>query len=124
MKEPGTEGGVYLYTHWGGYELPARVQRTLQRKQRWSDHSYLARMLFTDMLDGDRGETGFGISLRMCDNEYPIILVDCANQKIGFAQPCYEADPVFRDGATWTFTEYIALSQEQLNEAFNEAPSR
>jgi hypothetical protein len=31
---------------------------------------------------------------------------------------------VFRDGATWTFTEFIALSQEQLNEAFNEAPSR
>ena len=33
MKEPGVEsGGVYLYTHWGGYELPGMVQQALLRK--------------------------------------------------------------------------------------------
>jgi len=39
--------GVYLYTHWGGYELPEVVRRALARgESRWSDAPYLARIVF------------------------------------------------------------------------------
>lgn len=54
---------VYLYTHWSGSDLPGIVSKSLRRgKDRWNDGPYLARILFCDMLNGDNGLTGFGIS--------------------------------------------------------------
>lgn len=83
------DGLVYLYTHWGGYELPQTVANALIRgKGRWDDESYLARIIFSEMIKDDvLDETGFGISTYQVDNEHPIIVVDCESKTVGFAEP-------------------------------------
>lgn len=54
--------GVYLYTHWEGDRLPSIVQRALAKKERWNDESYLARIIFCEMIKKAEDEfTGFGI---------------------------------------------------------------
>jgi hypothetical protein len=48
---------VFLYTHWGGLELPAVVTKALQDGQRrWDDAQYLARMVFCRMICGTDGK--------------------------------------------------------------------
>jgi len=84
VKNTDTQG-VFLYSHWGGTELPATVQKALKRKARWDDEQYLARIIFDTMTDGRAGDTGFGISAVIGDNSYPIIYLDCRTQEIGFA---------------------------------------
>lgn len=105
-------GRVYLYTHWYGHEMPAIAQDALRRKQRWGDAPYLARIVFCRMVRGQEGdETGFGISLRTCDNEHPICVINVDSQTVAF-----EADPN-KDwikhpviGKKFSFSEYCALS--------------
>ena len=97
-----SDQGVYLYTHWGGYELPKDVHKALSRQQRWTDAPYLARIVFHEMGGGTDKETGFGISTEMCDNEHLIIHLDCAEQRIGLSP----------EGETpnhwWTFDRFVS----------------
>jgi len=82
------DGGkrVFLYSHWSGGDLPQVLSKALGRKQRWSDGQYLARIIFCEMLAGSseglEGETGFGISAEVGDNEYPYLVVDCGAGKV------------------------------------------
>ena len=72
---------IYLYGHWMGTDSIRIVGDVLSRRDRWNDESYLTRMLFEKMIENDRGSsTGFGISTYMCDNEYPIIVLEPATQ--------------------------------------------
>jgi hypothetical protein len=89
-------GGVYLYTHWGGSEIKQTLQKALKKKWRWDDESYLARIIFCEMIRGEEsGETGFGISTGIVDNEYDILEVDVANQTV-------------QEGKRkWSFEEFI-----------------
>lgn len=102
---------VYLYTHWGGCELAADVQKALAKKWRWDDGSYLTRIIFDTMTDGSHGqETGFGIATYRPDNEHSIVVVDPNTQRIGFAFEGKEPDCYI----SWTFEEYIALPLEKV----------
>lgn len=68
--EPGDgQGGVFFYAHWRGTELPEIVASALDRgRGRWNDPSYLARIIFSEMIVGDvLGETGYGISSQPTD---------------------------------------------------------
>ena len=57
------EADLYLYTHWRGYDLANILKSALKHKDRWSDASYLARIIFCEMVKGKEAEeTGFGIS--------------------------------------------------------------
>jgi hypothetical protein len=88
--------GVYLYTHWGGSDLPDTVRKALMKKWRWSDPSYLARIIFCEMVKGQENrETGFGISCERHDHNWPTVkvLTDVQEVHIGELQ--------------WTFEEYI-----------------
>ncbi len=61
VKDGGSK--VYLYTHWSGSQLPEILKEALIKgEDRWDDGPYLARIIFQEMLDGDTGTTGFGIS--------------------------------------------------------------
>jgi len=75
---------VYLYTHWGGHDLPFVLRKALSKRMRWNDPAYLARIIFCQLVNGhEEQETGFGISTMICDNDcYPILLVDSENQTI------------------------------------------
>jgi hypothetical protein len=68
---------VFLYSHWGGTDLPEIVREALaEARNRWNDESYLARMIFDRMIGDEQGdETGFGISTRLTDNEYDLIVL-------------------------------------------------
>lgn len=76
---------VYFYTHWRGSEIRDVVKTALERRQRWNDHSYLARIVFCTLIAGDTdGETGFGISTGICDNSHPILVLDVPSQNVFF----------------------------------------
>jgi len=112
--EQGLTGRVYLYAHWGGWGLPETLQRALARRQRWGDGSYLARIIFCEMVRGhEAGELGFGISATLRDHEYPLLVVDPAGQTVSL-----EEEPKWYPGQRdklgpgphrWTFDAYCAL---------------
>lgn len=54
---------VALYTHWDGYRTREILAAGLDRgRGRWDDPSYLTRILFCEMVQGDEmSETGYGI---------------------------------------------------------------
>lgn len=81
VPNPYKEGeAVYLYSHWGGSELPDVLASALERGVgRWNDAPYLTRIIFNEMTKGNEmAETGFGISTSLCDNGYPLLVVDTA----------------------------------------------
>lgn len=107
--------GVYLYSHWGGYDLAETVKRALSRRMRWNDDAYLTRIIFDEMTKGNRDqETGFGISSYMPDNEYQIIVIDCDEQTIAFS-PSVDGPSNHR----WTFNEYVELEKGALSIAWH-----
>lgn len=76
--------GVWLYTHWGAYELVDNVRAALAKKWRWDDSEYLARIVFDQMVGDKHGqENGLGISSRgPHGDEWRIIELDCEAKKI------------------------------------------
>lgn len=102
------EGDVWLYTHWGGSELHNDLHAALSRgRDRWSDPSYLARIVFCQMLHGDLTDTtGLGISTRKGDNEHEIVVADTDDQQVLVYSSEYsggEGKPVSRT----SFASYI-----------------
>ena len=101
------DSGVYLYSHWGGYDLPFTLQKALLKKWRWDDHPYLTRIIFDVMTGGVVGkETGFGISTEICDNEYPILTVSVEDMTVSW------------DEHSWRFSEFVELSEGAIREAW------
>ncbi len=119
-------GGVYLYTHWGGSELPEAVRVALAKRWRWDDSAYLTRIIFDQMTAGDQGsETGFGIGLHMPDNDgYPIIMIDTGKKEVRF-MPCNWVKDRHVFGTTpakvYTFEEYIAQDHAEWPDLDDEA---
>lgn len=87
---------LYFYTHWDGHKLPQIVQNAIKRRLRWSDPSYLARIIFSEMIkDSVKDETGYGISTRITDSNYNHeVWVKVDEQKV-----CIGA-------AVWSFDQY------------------
>jgi hypothetical protein len=72
---------IFLYGHWMGEDSINVTRDVLALRDRWSDSPYLTRMLFEKMIEGSFDKTtGFGISTYMCDNEYPIIVLEPSTQ--------------------------------------------
>lgn len=68
---------VYLYSHWAGTSVLESVLHGL-RSNRVDDPPYLARIIFDHMIRNDHGgETGYGISSYITDNEHPILVITC-----------------------------------------------
>lgn len=106
----GLARGFYLYSHWGGTELPERLRVALgssSARLRWFDSPYLVRILVHALFENDRGgDTGSGISTYRTDNEHQIIVLDTVGEVVAFAKPGYEvhADLWY---AKQTFKEYV-----------------
>jgi hypothetical protein len=80
-----SNGQVWFYGHWSGYRLKNAVQDALKKRERWTDQSYLARIIFDQFTPAkDHGvvTTGFGISTSITDNEHDIVVVDIPNQRV------------------------------------------
>lgn len=102
------ERGIYLYAHWHGSELPELLQNALVKgRGRWGDDAYLTRIIIDQVTYAGRDqETGFGVSLKRTDNQYPITIVDLGRQQVAWAAPDDE-----RDSSKWVghtpFADYV-----------------
>lgn len=66
MAEIKTEGGsLFVYTHWGGRELPSHAQQAVKAAYaRWGDYPYATRIIVDQLTkEGRDSETGFGLML-------------------------------------------------------------
>ena len=114
------DGEVFLYTHWNGSELPYLVQTALQRKQRWDDPAYLARIVFCTMVKGSEAdETGYGISTVICDNEHPLTVIDTAQQEVRIESE--DRQTVY---TRCSFAHYCELTREQIETLHENARAR
>lgn len=80
---------IYIYSHWQGdkeykdSELAGRLKKALERRQRWDDESYLARIIVSEVIrNALDDETGYGIQPYEVDPEYPTIVVNLENQTV------------------------------------------
>lgn len=80
---------VYFYSHWDGGDdrndspLANKVRAALARRERWDDESYLARIIFSEIIkDEIESETGYGIAPYPIDEEFPTIEVDLSKRTI------------------------------------------
>ena len=69
---------VFFYSHWGGSQIEETLADALDRgRGRWSDDSYLARIIFSEMIkDQILDDTGYGMSIYVGDNKSDILIVD------------------------------------------------
>ena len=109
---------IYLYTHHGGSELDAVLRTVLARRARWGEYdgSYLARMIFSEMIKNEVGsEYGYGISTDITDNEHAILHVN-VNKKTVSRET--EDGYLVGEAATclWTYEQYLALDPDQGTE--------
>lgn len=102
--------GIYLYTHYSGYEYPQMLATALEHgKSRWSDSQYLTRIVASSVFSDLHGSTtGAGISTTMGDNSYPIIVLDQVNQRVYFTEEGQESSPP--TGEVYSFPEFIEFA--------------
>ncbi len=114
-RETSSAGAVFLYTHSLGCSLPFIVRDALRRgKERWDQESYLARIIFSEMIQDDLwDDAGFGIATYIPDNQHAIIVIDCVKLTIGFTNG--ELDRCYK---LWGFDQYIHVPEEQLERAY------
>jgi len=95
---------VYLYTHWGGVELPLVVRDALERAiDVWDDAQYLARAIFCEMVEGEEmGCSGFGITSREWDGG-KTVTVDPDKSEI-----------TLKSGKVYSFNEFAKMNKEQI----------
>ena len=93
---------IYFYTHWRGTELWDIVREALEYGQsRWNDESYLARIIFSHMIQNNSmGTDGFGISTYRCDHNWPDIEVDVKQQRVNIEEQSF------------SFKEYFLLERD------------
>ena len=114
---------IFLYSHWGGSDMPEQVRNALiAAKGRWNDPSYCCRIMVSRIVLIHDGETGWGLSLGVCDNDgYPILEVDIPEMKVRLAHPHnwnpkgpeYHTPKFDEPSAEWSFEEFIAMSRAE-----------
>jgi hypothetical protein len=120
-QEP--EGALYLYTHWGGGDLPLTLKLALHKASigelgsRLDDEGSLTRIIFERMLMqeepayrpiGADGTHGFRITTYLCDNDHPMLVVDCMRRQVWLAAPFGNPLEPLND-VRWSFDEFIGM---------------
>lgn len=111
LVDDNPEHGIYLYTHWNGYEWPEMLRQALDKgRGRWGDQPYLSRILCRELFATYDQDTGGGISTFITDNQYLITVVDLTESTISWADEGKETDR-----AEWRhtvpFAEYVTQEQ-------------
>ena len=90
MVEIKTEdGSLYVYSHWGGFEMPQlAIEAVLDAKPRWDDDSYATRIIVDQLTKTSRDqETGAGLMLKPHhEDEYnhdsPSVIIDLVKREL------------------------------------------
>lgn len=107
VKENDADSGVYLYTHWGGHDLPFTLAAALGRRLRWDDAPYLTRIIFCEMVKGnEQGETGFGISSFCGDGKDRVLVVNVDTQRV-----------TWKD-RSWSFADFATTGSSEIDGQF------
>ena len=104
---------IYLYTHWQGSHLSEILRAALSRgRSRWGDASYLARIVFSEMIGVEALEvTGFGLSPYLTDNEHDLLVVDLVGSRVLLC----EGENLKSVRRTWTFDEFVAPESDDVD---------
>ncbi len=109
IKQPHAEDSVFLYAHWRGCQIKGILADALAKGGRWSDPSYLTRIIFQEMIGDDNSTTSFGISVGSPDdNEYPIPLVHWVETDTGNAFGPKRDLTITLEGVDYTPEDFIA----------------
>lgn len=109
MKTEDGSGKLFIYSHWGGsdWQADAILAGLENGRSRWDDPEYFGRIFVQTALEvgGARATDplGWGLSLRLGDNSYPIPEVDTMTQHV-----------VLENGDSKPFSEVLALSPHGL----------
>ena len=101
---------LYLYTHWTANSLPETVANALDRSRgRWSDHEYLNRIIFSEMIQHDvLGDIGYGIGFGLHGDVWRVVEINQDTETIGIKEINYEdydlAKLDFTSGEKWIYT--------------------
>jgi len=119
-KDGSTFSGIYMYTHWSGTVLWKQVREALARgRDRWGDSQYLGRILFCELVrESVLDTTGYGLSTRLWDNEHAIIRVDDLDSRVSFHRSGKERSPNDKGVASWSYEEYVAVPEAELERAY------
>lgn len=95
----GDRPGVWIYTHWRGYELPELVRDALntpQARARIHDTGYLTRILISQLTAGADPETGWGVDTVPSDtgDGHRVVDVDTAAGTVQLTVAGYGGLPV------------------------------
>lgn len=96
---------VYLYSHWDGEAIAKHLRDACKAGARLNDAQYFARIVFQRMLGTDKGESGYGISPGICDNQYKVLVVNCDQDRVTVEDG--EGNVV--DGREWTLGAFGEL---------------
>jgi hypothetical protein len=102
---------VFFYTHWQGHAIKQRLQEALEKgKGRWDDPSYLARIIFCQLVREEWNKTdGFGLmGVSAGDSEYPLLCVNMREQKV--AERASNEDIEAPATNVWTFEAFTKLT--------------
>lgn len=118
---------IWLYSHWGGTQLPARVQLGLKAsKPRWDDESYFTKIMLGRLVPNDNWmeETGYGISGTVQDGAGRIVVVDSKNKIVyTITGPELKDNKVpagYEPPASWNYEAYMALTELPWGEPITE----
>jgi hypothetical protein len=84
-----TDGSLYVYTHWGGEDLPESAKQAIKiAEPRWDDEPYATRIIVDQLTkDGIDEETGYGLLLKPnaedeYNNDKPSVIINLPEQKL------------------------------------------
>ncbi len=86
-----TDGSIYFYTHWSGYELPEHAKQALSMAApRIGDDAYALKIVIDNLIklsSARDSETGAGIMLHPnaedeYNNDAPSVVIDLVNKKV------------------------------------------
>jgi hypothetical protein len=98
-----SDGSFYIYTHWGGHDLPEDAKAAIKYAEpRWDDEAYATRIIVDQLTKRGRDqETGYGLMLKpSAEDEYnrdnPSVIIDLVNQKLEIIRKETEVIPFSR----------------------------
>jgi len=84
-----SNGSLYAYTHWSGFDLPAVAAEAVKKAMpRWDDEPYAVRIIVDQLIkDGRDQEGGWGLMLKPnAEDEYnsdkPSVVIDLTDRSI------------------------------------------
>lgn len=107
---------IFIYTHWGGEDLPTTLQDALKRDDAdWECECYVARVIIDEVIKADRCPGEVGVSTYLTDNDHPILVVNPKKQTVAVSPSRRNEHAVFGPLLHETsFEKFVAMTHAKL----------